>query len=157
MLVDLFHVVQYEHQWRAFEKKLMEHSSSIKGVAFHDKKMRCSYLRWVLIHEIIWLFVQLPITVAARSRAWTVFARSNTGIVVSNPARGMYVCVRLFCVQLAALRPADPPSKESYRLYKRSRNWKSGQGPTKGCRAIDRFVQLSVLIWYLSHLTSLVS
>jgi hypothetical protein len=28
----------------------------------------------------------------------TVAARSNTGIVGSNPTRDMYVCVRLFCV-----------------------------------------------------------
>jgi hypothetical protein len=28
----------------------------------------------------------------------------------------MHVCVRLFCVQIAALRRADLPSKESYRL-----------------------------------------
>jgi hypothetical protein len=52
--------------------------------------------------------------VAARSEAWTVFARSNTGIVGSNPTRGMDVyvrlfCVVLFCVSVAALRPADPP------------------------------------------------
>jgi hypothetical protein len=39
-----------------------------------------------------------PITVAARSRASTVFARSNTGIGGSNPTLGMDVCVRLFCV-----------------------------------------------------------
>jgi hypothetical protein len=39
-----------------------------------------------------------PITVAARSKAWAVFARSNTGIVGSNPTQGMDVCVRLFCV-----------------------------------------------------------
>jgi hypothetical protein len=44
----------------------------------------------------------------------------------------------LSCVQVAALRRTDPPSKESYWLCKRSREWKSGQGPTKGCRAIDR-------------------
>jgi hypothetical protein len=31
-------------------------------------------------------------------KAWTVFARSNSGIVGSNPTRGMDVCVRLFCV-----------------------------------------------------------
>jgi hypothetical protein len=35
-----------------------------------------------------------PITVAARY----VFVRSNTGIVGSNPTRGMDVCMRLFCV-----------------------------------------------------------
>jgi hypothetical protein len=36
--------------------------------------------------------------VAARSKAWTVFARSNTGIVGSKLTRGMDICVRLFCV-----------------------------------------------------------
>jgi hypothetical protein len=79
-----------------------------------------------------------PITVATRSKAWTVFARSNTEIVGSNPTWGMDVCVCVCsvyvqpCVQVAALRQADLPSKESYRLCKKSRNWKSGQGSTKG-------------------------
>jgi hypothetical protein len=41
---------------------------------------------------------QMPITVAARSKAWTGFAHSNTGFVGSNPTWGMDVCVRLFCV-----------------------------------------------------------
>jgi hypothetical protein len=54
----------------------------------------------------------------------------------------MSVCVNsvfvMFCLLVAALRRADSPSRESYRLCKRSRNWKSGQRPTKGCRAIDR-------------------
>jgi hypothetical protein len=35
-----------------------------------------------------------PITVAAQSKAWIVFARSNTGIVGANSTRGMDVCVR---------------------------------------------------------------
>jgi hypothetical protein len=39
-----------------------------------------------------------PTTVTARSQAWTVFARSNTGIMGSNPTQGMDVCLRLFCV-----------------------------------------------------------
>jgi hypothetical protein len=38
------------------------------------------------------------VTVAARSKAWTVFARSDAGIVGSNLTQGMDVCVRLFCV-----------------------------------------------------------
>jgi hypothetical protein len=37
-----------------------------------------------------------PITVAARSKAWTVYARSNAGIVGSNPTRGMDVCAHAF-------------------------------------------------------------
>jgi hypothetical protein len=39
-----------------------------------------------------------PLTVAARSKVWNVFDRLNTGIVGSNPARGMDVCLSLFCV-----------------------------------------------------------
>jgi hypothetical protein len=38
-----------------------------------------------------------PITVAGLSKAGTVFAGLNTGIVGSNPTRGMDVCV---CVLL---------------------------------------------------------
>jgi hypothetical protein len=36
--------------------------------------------------------------VAARSNAWTAFARSNAEIVRSNPTQGMDVFVRLFWV-----------------------------------------------------------
>jgi hypothetical protein len=78
-----------------------------------------------------------PITVAVRSKAWTVFAHLNTGIVGSNPTRGMDVCVHLFCVLVAALRQADPLSKEPYQLCIGLRNWKSAQGP-KSCRARER-------------------
>jgi hypothetical protein len=58
---------------------------------------------------------------AARPKAWNVFGSSNAAIVPSNPTRGMDVCVGLFCVcvvlcAVAALRQADPQSKESYRL-----------------------------------------
>jgi hypothetical protein len=35
----------------------------------------------------------LPITMAARSKARTAFARSNAGIVGSNPTQGMDVCI----------------------------------------------------------------
>jgi hypothetical protein len=40
----------------------------------------------------------MPITVAARYKAWTVFARSKIGIVGSKPTQGMDVYVRLFGV-----------------------------------------------------------
>jgi hypothetical protein len=33
----------------------------------------------------------LPVTVAARSNAWTLFAHMNAGIVGSNPTQGMDV------------------------------------------------------------------
>jgi hypothetical protein len=51
------------------------------------------------------------------------FARSNTGIVGSNPIQGIDVCLPLFCVCVVLYRylPCDrydPPSKESYRQSK---------------------------------------
>jgi hypothetical protein len=40
----------------------------------------------------------MPSTVAAQSKAWTVFARSDAGIVGSNSTQGMDVFMRLFCI-----------------------------------------------------------
>jgi hypothetical protein len=72
-----------------------------------------------------------------------LYAVFMPGIVGSNPTQGMDICIvcvySVFvfsCVYATALRRADPPSKESYWLCIGSGNWKSGQGPTKGCRAI---------------------
>jgi hypothetical protein len=64
------------------------------------------------------LLIELPVSMAERSKASTVFGRSNIGIAGSNPSSGMDVCPRvsvLCCpVSVEALRRADPPSKESY-------------------------------------------
>jgi hypothetical protein len=64
-----------------------------------------------------------PIAVAAQSKAWTVFDRSNDGIMGSNPIQATDICIVcvysvfvLFCVYLAALRRTDSSSKEYYRL-----------------------------------------
>jgi hypothetical protein len=84
----------------------------------------------------------IPITVAARSKEWTVFARSNTGIVGSNPIWGIDVCVCLFrvfavsCVQVVALRRADPRPRCPTE-YVEVQETESGQGSIKGCRATD--------------------
>jgi hypothetical protein len=42
--------------------------------------------------------VVVPATVAERSDSWTVFTRSNTGVVGSNPTWGMDVCVWVYSV-----------------------------------------------------------
>jgi hypothetical protein len=62
--------------------------------------------------------------VAARSKAWTLFARSNTGIVGLNPTQGTDVCLRLFCVCVgsglaAGWSPVQGPLPSVLRL----RNW----------------------------------
>jgi hypothetical protein len=56
---------------------------------------------------------------AARTKAWTLFDHSDTVDLILYPFPGM-MSVRVFsvfvlsCVELAAVRRADPPSKESY-------------------------------------------
>jgi hypothetical protein len=74
----------------------------------------------------------------------TVLTCSKAGVVGSNPTRGMNVRLRLLCVYIvlwvgSGLATGWSPSKESYRLCMGLRNWKIGQGPTKGCRSIERF------------------
>jgi hypothetical protein len=59
-------------------------------------------------------------------------------------------CPVLSCVQVAAFRRSDPPSKESYTLCIRLRNWKSGQGP-KGCRVIYICVYVYI-VWHVNPL-----
>jgi hypothetical protein len=50
--------------------------------------------------------------VVERSEAWTVFARSEAGIVGSNPTQGMdvwyvYVFILCLCFPVFKLRPCD--------------------------------------------------
>jgi hypothetical protein len=47
--------------------------------------------------------INMPIAVVARPKAWTVFARSNTDIVDSNPIGVIDVCVCSFCVCVVLL------------------------------------------------------
>jgi hypothetical protein len=59
--------------------------------------------------------------VAERSKACTVFAYSEAGTVGSNHGCLVFVYVCAFfcvCVQVEALRRADHPSKEPYRMSK---------------------------------------
>jgi hypothetical protein len=64
-----------------------------------------------------------PVTVAARSKVWTVFARSDAGFE-SDSGHGCLVCAWVYsvfmmsCVQVAALRRADHSPQRSYRQSK---------------------------------------
>jgi hypothetical protein len=59
----------------------------------------------------------MPITVAARSQAWTVFARLNADRGFGSHSRHICLCVRLFCICVVLC--VDHSSKESYRLCKK--------------------------------------
>jgi hypothetical protein len=88
---------------------------------------------WDRYSKYIHQSLSWPITVGAPSKAWNGFARSNTGIVDSNPTWGMDIYVRLFCVcavlrvEVATMRWAHPASKKSYWLCKTSRNSKAAK------------------------------
>jgi hypothetical protein len=62
----------------------------------------------------------MPVTVAERYDRGAVFARSEAGFVGWNLTQGMDVWCAVFCVcvQVEALRRADHPPKESYRMSK---------------------------------------
>jgi hypothetical protein len=79
---------------------------------------------YVLFHTLFTQFAEctstdcrFPIAVAARSKARTVFARSNTEIVGSNPPGGMDVCVRLFRVYIVSSETASRPKRRLMRTY----------------------------------------
>jgi hypothetical protein len=48
-----------------------------------------------VINSLLLFKLIRPVSVLERSKASTVFGRSNIGITGSNPARGMDVCLRL--------------------------------------------------------------
>jgi hypothetical protein len=78
-----------------------------------------------------------PITVAARSKTWTVFARPYAGIAGTNPTQVMDICVRLFyvCVVLcvgSGLATSWSPVQGVLPTVYGLRNWKRGHGPTNG-------------------------
>jgi hypothetical protein len=74
---------------------------------------------------------------AARYKAWTVFAGSNTASVGSNPIQGMNVCVcvyslfLLLCVLVPALRRADPCPRSPIDCVKTKKKKKTRVNPAR--------------------------
>jgi hypothetical protein len=91
---------------------------SIWAMFLRAMKRTFAYIIFWLNSFLILLMMANHSGRAARSKAWTVFARSKAVLMGSNPTQGMNVCVRLFCVQVAALRWADHSSRKSYCLCK---------------------------------------
>jgi hypothetical protein len=93
-------------------------------------------LFWNVLYVCLYPFwVSIP--VAARSKAWAVFARSDRGIVGSNHTRGIDVSVRLFCACAvlcagSGLPTSWSPSEESYRLNENIKKLKKRPRSNKG-------------------------
>jgi hypothetical protein len=70
-----------------YNKPMLKTASLENGIVFNIlSRFRGDYRRG------------MPITVATRSKAWTIFSRSSAGIVGSILIQGMVIFVRLFCV-----------------------------------------------------------
>jgi hypothetical protein len=89
------HSFEAHWSWHAKTFRLYINPTNVQRTLFGRYIKFCP---WIYPSNICVLLYSEPIAVAARSKAWNVFARSNTGIMCSNPTRGMNVCVRLFCV-----------------------------------------------------------
>jgi hypothetical protein len=91
-----------------------------------DDVLYMQLLRPIYICICIW-----PITMAARSTAWTVFVRSNAGIVGPNPTQGMDVCPCLFCICIGSgLVRGWSPIEGVLPTFLGLRNWSEKRGFT---------------------------
>jgi hypothetical protein len=135
------------NRWDSYESPYQLFSMKTVCCAIPSELLR---FIWFFIHCRNWCFhtfkgkdyITKPITVAARSKAWIVFTRSNTGIMGSNPTRGMDIWVRLFCVYVLlcvgrVLATGWSPVQRVLPIVYRIKKLKSIQGQTKGYRAID--------------------
>jgi hypothetical protein len=110
-----------------------------------------------------------------RAKAWTVFDRSSTWIVGSNPTQSMDISVYSVLVYVAALRRSNPPSKKSYRLSENKKlKWKKafherlmlqsgsnkekerGRGTLISIRQYDALFRIFIRDWFVLKRTSLI-
>jgi hypothetical protein len=88
------------HLWRSFRLKLPETRQNFLRLRIEQMqvhKLFFSYVDLIGLRILRVIFDFKPVTVAERSKAWTVFSRSDAGIVGSNTTQGMDVwCIRAF-------------------------------------------------------------
>jgi hypothetical protein len=75
---------------------------------------------------------------AARSKAWTVFARLNTGIVGSNPTWVMDVCLCAFILFVLSCVEGSGLARGPTDWVKYQETEIAAKAQHRGCRAIDK-------------------
>jgi hypothetical protein len=123
---------------------------------YHTKILR--YVRWM--NSVVEFYVRMvswrPIKVAARSKAWTVFAPTHNVVMGSNSTRGMAVWVRLFCVCVflpvgSGLAMGWSSVRGVLPTVYRITELESGHGPKEGCRVIDDWMNAFLKTWHNSR------
>jgi hypothetical protein len=109
------------------------------------------------IYSFLYLVLVETITVAVRCKAWISFGLLeswNRGFE-SHWRHGCLEYVPpvfvLFCVQISALRRADPPVQGILPTVYKLKKFKSGQGPTKG---LWRHREIDKQYWWVSILSA---
>jgi hypothetical protein len=150
------HVVWRTHREILILFHLLAHKLEIDGsIGLLIKScLLIAYIRTANYFGAISESLYKPITVTARSKAWTVFARSNAMIVGSNPTQGMEVCVvyiysvcLVMCVGRGLETGWSPVQGVLPTVY-RTKKLKKRPCPTKGCRAIIIIIIYHYKCWF---------
>jgi hypothetical protein len=119
------------------------HDSRLVCGGFHNFiRFNCSFLCVMSQTSCLDCYMSWRMPVRGLPKVWTVFVRSNTGVMGSNPTRDMHVCMRLFCVCVVLCVGSGLATGWSsvqgvlptvYRIKKLKKRLRS----TKGSRAVD--------------------
>jgi hypothetical protein len=92
---ELHNVRVHSTRWSCFDTTV-----SFSGSRIFKEQAQISANIWNYIPNMQFSLIDSlwPITVAARSKAWNVFDRSNDRNVGSNLTQGMDFCLGLFCL-----------------------------------------------------------
>jgi hypothetical protein len=109
-------LVHIQHRTKGRARQAAARGSNLSAAPvchWNNPKCGAGKLRFPHSKEYLWTLSVMPIPMAARSTAW-VCGRSLAGIVGSNPAGGMDVCLlwMLCVVRYRSLRRANHSSRE---------------------------------------------
>jgi hypothetical protein len=108
--------------------------TDVRPQTLQDKycfKIRC----FMLLQRFFLCWRWVPRSLAGQSRTLSSPARilgSWVRIPLEAWMSAFFSVFVMSCVKVAALRRANPPSKESYGMCTRLRNWKKRPGPNRG-------------------------